>query len=48
MGADRVGFANGDTLTFTAAATPATVAVRSGEDARADYTVSGAACKVKS
>ena len=48
MGADRVGFANGDTLTFTAAATPATVAVRSGEDAKADYTVSGAACKVKS
>jgi hypothetical protein len=48
MGADRVGFANGDTLTFAATATPASVTVRAGEDARADYSVTGATCKVKS
>lgn len=45
LGVDRVGFANGDTLTFTAVATPASVTVKAGEDARADYTVSAAACK---
>lgn len=45
LGVDRVGFANGDTLTFTAAATPATVAVTDGAAAAASYSVTAAACK---
>jgi len=47
LGVAPVGFANGDTLTFTAAATPASVTVASGATATAGYTVSAAACKVK-
>ncbi|HEV2149510.1 MAG TPA: DUF4382 domain-containing protein [Longimicrobiaceae bacterium] len=45
LGVDRVGFANGDTLSFTATATPATVAVAAGTKAAADYTVTAATCK---
>jgi hypothetical protein len=43
--ATAVGFANGDTLTYTAAATPASVAVGSGQAATANYSVTAAACK---
>lgn len=45
MGADKLGFANGDTLSFTAAATPATVTVTAGATAKADYAVSAPVCK---
>ncbi|HEX2190016.1 MAG TPA: DUF4382 domain-containing protein [Longimicrobiaceae bacterium] len=48
LGVDPVGFANGDTLTFTAAATPASVAVSDGATASADYSVTAASCKVGS
>lgn len=37
-------FSNGDTLTFTAAATPANVTVASGATATSNYTVSAANC----
>ena len=47
MGVDRVGFANGDTLTFTATATPSSVTVASGE-AQSDYSVTAASCKAGS
>jgi hypothetical protein len=40
-----LGFENGDTLNFTAAATPAGVSVGSGATATANYLVSGASCK---
>jgi hypothetical protein len=44
--AQKVGFANGDTLTYTAAATPASVTVASGQNVTgANYTVTAAACK---
>lgn len=45
LGVDRVGFANGDTLTFTATADPRTVTVKAGEDAKSNYSVTGATCK---
>jgi hypothetical protein len=45
LGVDPVGFANGDTLSFTAAATPASVTVASGATATADYSVTAATCK---
>ncbi len=45
LGAEPLGFANGDTLTYTAAATPATVAVTAGTTAAANYAVSAVACK---
>jgi len=47
LGVDPLGFANGDTLTYTAAATPATVAVTAGAATPASYAVSAVACKVK-
>lgn len=47
LGTDRVGFANGDTLTFAATPTPATVAVAAGQNATASYSVTAATCKVK-
>jgi hypothetical protein len=40
-----LGFENGDTLSFTAAASPTTVAVASGATASASYLVSRASCK---
>ncbi len=43
--AAAVGFENGDTLAFTAAATPADVAVGSGANAMSNYVVSAASCK---
>ncbi|HEU0077091.1 MAG TPA: DUF4382 domain-containing protein [Longimicrobiaceae bacterium] len=48
LGVDRVGFANGDTLSFAATATPASVAVASGATATSNYSVTSATCKVKS
>jgi hypothetical protein len=48
LGVDRVGFANGDTLSFAAQATPASVTVASGATATAAYSVTSATCKVKS
>ncbi len=45
LGAEALGFANGDSLTYTAAATPATVAVTAGATASANYAVSAVACK---
>lgn len=45
LGADALGFANGDTLTYTAAPTPATVAVTAGGAASANYAVSAVSCK---
>lgn len=48
MGVDRVGFANGDTLSFTATATPSAVTVASGAAAASNYSVTAATCKVKS
>ncbi len=47
MGVDKVGFANGDTLSFTAVANPATVNILAGTSATSNYAVSAAACKVK-
>lgn len=47
MGVDRVGFANGDTLTFTATATPSSVTVASAE-VQSDYSVTAASCKAAS
>lgn len=47
LGVDRVGFANGDTLTFAAQANPASVTVASGATATAGYSVTSATCKVK-
>ncbi len=46
MGMAPVGYANGDTLTFAATPTPASVALASGQKATVDYTVSTANCKV--
>ena len=45
LGAEKLGFANGDTLTYTAAPTPASVAVTADSVAKADYGVSAVACK---
>lgn len=45
LGSAALGFANGDTLTYTAAATPATVAVTAGATASANYAVSAVTCK---
>lgn len=45
LGVDRVAFANGDTLTFTATPTPASVTVASGATAPASYNVTAATCK---
>lgn len=48
LGVAPVGFANGDTLSFTAAASPASVTLASGESRTGvGYTVSAATCKVK-
>ncbi|HEX8271403.1 MAG TPA: DUF4382 domain-containing protein [Longimicrobiaceae bacterium] len=47
LGVDRVGFANGDTLSFAATATPPTVTVASGATAASSYSVTSATCKVK-
>lgn len=47
LGVDRVGFANGDTLSFAATATPATVTVAPGAAATASYSVTSATCKAK-
>lgn len=48
LGAEKLGFANGDTLSYTAAATPATVPVSADSAAKADYAVSAVACKAHS
>ncbi|HEX9105711.1 MAG TPA: DUF4382 domain-containing protein, partial [Longimicrobiales bacterium] len=45
MGADKLGFANGDSLFYTATSTPATVAVTAGTAGKADYAVSAVSCK---
>lgn len=45
LGADNVGLANGDSLLFTVAATPASVAVAGGQTTNAAYAVSAVACK---
>lgn len=45
LGAENVGLANGDSLLFTAAATPASVAVTDGQTASANYAVSAVTCK---
>lgn len=45
--AAQVGYSNGDTLTWTATATPGTVTVTGGSTTAADYTVTAATCKVK-
>ncbi len=47
MGVKPIGFANGDSLLFTAAATPPTVTLTPGVSAVSNYAVSAAACKVK-
>jgi hypothetical protein len=44
LGHAAIVYENGDTLTFAAAATPASVTVGSGGTALADYAVSGAVC----
>ena len=45
--APAVSFTNGDSLSFTAAATPASVAVGSGATATSSYSITAASCKVK-
>ncbi len=45
LGAEKLGLANGDSLTYTAAATPATVAVTADSAATANYAISAVACK---
>ena len=45
MGVAPVGYTNGDTLTFAAAAAPASATVVSGQTATVNYTVSAATCK---
>ncbi len=45
--ADKVGFANGDSLTVAATPTPASVTVASGATAAADFRIDSASCKVK-
>ena len=45
LGNTPIAYENGDTLTFAAAATPASVTVGSGGTVTADYLVSGATCK---
>lgn len=47
MGVAPVGYANGDTLTFTATPSAPSVALTSGGRAVVDYSVTAAACKVK-
>lgn len=47
LGVDKLGFANGDTLSFAATATPASVRVETGANASAAYTVTAATCKAK-
>ncbi len=47
LGVARVGFANGDSLTFTATPSPASVAVAAGQTASAGYSVTAATCKAK-
>jgi hypothetical protein len=47
LGVAPVGFANGDTLTFTATPNPASVAVAAGKAAAAGYSVTAATCKAK-
>lgn len=46
LSADPIAFENGDTLTFTAAATPASVEVVSGQTSTANYQITEATCKV--
>jgi hypothetical protein len=45
MGVAPIGYTNGDTLTFTAAPTPASATVASGQTATVNYVVSATACK---
>lgn len=47
LGQAAVGFENGDTLTFTATASPASVTIGSGAAATADYAVQAATCKAR-
>lgn len=47
LGVDKLGFANGDTLSFAATASPASVQVETGVNASAAYTVTAATCKAK-
>jgi hypothetical protein len=47
MGVAAVGYANGDTLTFAAAPTPASATLASGQTTRVDYSLTTASCKVK-
>lgn len=47
MGVAPVGYANGDTLTFTATPSVPSVALASGGRATVDYNVTAVACKVK-
>lgn len=44
--ADQLVYSNGDTLTFHATATPASVTVASGSTATVNYTIAGASCGV--
>lgn len=48
MGVAKLGLANGDSLTYTATATPSSVAVTAGTAAHSDYAVSAVACKAHS
>lgn len=45
--APAVSFTNGDSLAFTATATPASVTVASGATATSSYSITAASCKVK-
>jgi len=45
MGNDPIGFANGDSLFYTAAAVPATVAVTLDHTSASNYTISAFSCK---
>lgn len=47
MGVAPVGYANGDSLTFVAAPTPATATVGSGGNVVVNYALTSATCKVK-
>jgi hypothetical protein len=45
--ASAISFTNGDSLSFTAAATPASVAVTTGGTATSNYSITAASCKAK-
>ena len=45
LGTEAVTFANGDSLVYTAAATPATVTLAGGANGTADYAISAIVCR---